>query len=258
MQYPGRIVRLGEQDDTVLDAVIDALNATFPKDERLSSAGIFDRDTENAVRHFQARHADMHGNPLVQDGEIGPLTWSVLFGPNAVVKEGRPRIDTCEKVIAVAEAQLGAKVREQPKDSNRGPMVDQYLASVGASPGNAWCCAFLYWCFREAAGTSETPLMIRTAGCLRHWREARAEGVKTIGQAAALEDPSLVQRGAIFIMDHGGGRGHTGIILESGSGFIASIEGNTDASKSREGGGVYRTSRKLNEINVGFIDYFGS
>ena len=34
--------------------------------------------------------------------------------------------------------------------------------------------------------------------------------------------------------------------------------GNTDASLTREGGGVYRLKRKLGDINKGFIDYGSS
>jgi hypothetical protein len=37
-------------------------------------------------------------------------------------------------------------------------------------------------------------------------------------------------------------------------GLIGTIEGNTDASKTREGGGVYRLTRKLLEINKGYIE----
>ena len=35
----------------------------------------------------------------------------------------------------------------------------------------------------------------------------------------------------------------------------AAIEGNTDATKTREGGGVYRLARRIGEINRGFIAY---
>jgi hypothetical protein len=46
--------------------------------------------------------------------------------------------------IQIALSQVG--VKEQPKGSNRGPMVDKYTG------GNAvpWCALFVLWCFREA------------------------------------------------------------------------------------------------------------
>ena len=40
-------------------------------------------------------------------------------------------------------------------------------------------------------------------------------------------------------------------------GLLHTVEGNTDASKTREGGGVYRLTRKLGDISKGFIDYGG-
>ncbi|MGS0759439.1 peptidoglycan-binding domain-containing protein, partial [Roseateles sp. GG27B] len=38
-----------------------------------------------AVKLFQARHVDPQGRPLKQDGEVGAITWSVLFGTAAVL-----------------------------------------------------------------------------------------------------------------------------------------------------------------------------
>jgi hypothetical protein len=61
----------------------------------------------------------------------------------------------------------------------------------------------------------------------------------------------------IFIIDHGGGLGHTGLVEKVAGGLLTTIEGNTDASRTREGGGVYRLTRKIVELNKGFIDYSG-
>jgi hypothetical protein len=49
--------------------------------------------------------------------------------------------------------------------------------------------------------------------------------------------------------------GHTGLVEKVSGGLLTTIEGNTDASRTREGGGVYRLTRKIGEINKGFIDY---
>ena len=61
----------------------------------------------------------------------------------------------------------------------------------------------------------------------------------------------------VFIMDFGGGAGHTGLVESVSGGLVTTIEGNTDASMTREGGGVYRLHRKVGDINKGFIDYAG-
>jgi hypothetical protein len=99
--------------------------------------------------------------------------------------------------------------------------------------------------------------MFKTAGCLAHWNGAPSMGARRIQRHQAVADPSLVQPGMVFIMDFGGGKGHTGLVEQVHGGHIVTIEGNTDASKTREGGGVYRLTRKLVEINKGFIDYAG-
>jgi len=61
----------------------------------------------------------------------------------------------------------------------------------------------------------------------------------------------------VFVMASGGGLGHTGFVERVEGGYITTIEGNTDASMTREGGGVYRLARKLLSVNRGFIDYAG-
>jgi hypothetical protein len=38
-------------------------------------------------------------------------------------------------------------------------------------------------------------------------------------------------------------------------GMLTTLEGNTDAGKTREGGGVYRLTRKIADVNKGFVDY---
>jgi hypothetical protein len=96
---------------------------------------------------------------------------------------------------------------------------------------------------------------VKTAGCLDHWERSKAAGAQRITKAHAVADPGLVQPGMMFIMDFGGGKGHTGYVAEVLGGQIHTIEGNTDASLTREGGGVYRLTRKLVDINKGFIDY---
>jgi len=72
-----------------------------------------------------------------------------------------------------------------------------------------------------------------------------------------VANPGLIQPGMVFIMDFGGGMGHTGFVERVEGGYLHTIEGNTDASQTREGGGVYRLQRKVGSINKGFIRYAG-
>lgn len=263
MQYPGRIIKAGEADAAIVAALKERLNAalaagTDPAPRLDPADPHFGPRMKQAVRFFQARHVDARGRPLKQDGEIGSLTWEALFGDGAVSKSGRPEDVLLAAVLEVAAGEEARKVREVPRNSNRGPAVDDYLRRAGVSPGLSWCCAFVYWCFDEAArGLGRGNPMLRTAGCLDHWNRSLRQGARRLPAAQAIQDPGAVRPGMVFIMDHGGGLGHTGLVERVDGGLLTTVEGNTDASRTREGGGVYRLTRKVAEINKGYIDYAG-
>lgn len=259
MDYPGRVVRTGERDAALVRAIKARLNATMadPASQLDSGDGSFGPRMSEVVRQFQARHTDSHGRALKQDGELGPLTWQALFEDAPVHRSATldPR-DLLGQVLLVAATEVEHQVREEPRNSNRGPRVEQYLASVGLPGGHAWCCAFVHWCFQTAAAhlRVRNP-MVRTGGCLDHWKRSRTAGATRLPAAEAVDDPRRVLPGMIFVMDHGHGLGHTGLVEQVDGGWLTTIEGNTDASRTREGGGVYRLQRKVGEINAGYILY---
>jgi len=263
MKYPGHIIKVGEKDARIVKALKSQLNRALAV-QRIASLRL-DVDNSNfgpkmkqAVQLYQARNVDAEGRPLKPDGEVGSITWGSLFGPESVPASDTASDDFLARVVKVAAGEESKEVREVPKNSNRGPEVNEYLRRAGKGPGLAWCCAFVYWCFDEAAiAVGRDNPMVKTAGCLDHWAKAQSAGAQRVVKAKATADPSLVEPGMIFIMDFGGGAGHTGLVEEVAGGFITTIEGNTDASKTREGGGVYRLHRKIVEVNKGFIDYAG-
>ena len=260
MRYPGRVVMIGERDAAVVKALKSALNRALVLrgDEALRldpDNPRFGAQMKHAVQLFQARHVDpVTGVPLKIDGEVGSLTWAALFGPGTVSTAIRTSSALLARALVIAAAQVG--VREQPANSNRGPVVEQYLHRVGVPPGNSWCCAFTYWCLDEASRQLGVPNpMVRTGGCMKHWNTAPVDRAARITMVRAVADPRLVRPGQIFIQHTGGWMGHTGFVEEVVGGQVHTIEGNTDASMTREGGGVYRLTRKLVDINIGFIDY---
>jgi hypothetical protein len=75
-------------------------------------------------------------------------------------------------------------------------------------------------------------------------------------RADAINDPSKIGPGSIFIIDHGGNLGHTGIVESVNGGNLTTIDGNTNPGLSREGYGVFRlTRRKIGDITKGFLIY---
>jgi hypothetical protein len=245
MSYPGHAVRKGDSRIDVVQAVQTRLNAVGCGP--LIVDGIFGDDTESSVKLFQTRRN------LLPDGVVGPLTWDVLFQETPTVVDTAPS-PLLARTLEVALSQNG--VRETPGTPNRGPVVDQYVRSLGLDPagGYSWCQAFVYWCFDQAAtALGAADPCVKTAGVLDHW--AKAPQAARVYASAALDDPTLVRPGAVFIIDHGGGKGHAGFVTRIASGVIDTIEGNTNLAKSREGDGVYAQSRTIASINVGFIDY---
>jgi len=261
--FPSRIVQIGDSDTATVTRVQQRLNAVGCGP--IAEDGTFDDDTENAVKLFQIRFPDVTGRPLVVDGQIGSLTWGALFGKETVPSNSTAPSALTKAVIDFATTQIN--VLENPLGSNRGPSVDEYQLTVGLSlpahphlnqNGWAWCVAFTYFCYKKAAAElGITNPHIKTAGVLDHWSTAKTKaGVLRVTNSQATADPSLVKPGALFIIDHGGGLGHSGIVIEVAHGRLVTIEGNTNDGGSRNGIGVFeRSARKILEINKGFIDY---
>lgn len=254
-QFPGRVIKKDEADEAVVKKIQRQLNARGcgPVDVD----GDYGKQTEGAVKLFQSRFTDADGLPLVADGKVGSITWAALFGEDTVPSADTPPSDLLTRVLKVAKTQIG--VMEDPPGSNRGPQVDEYIRRVGLNPKGkfAWCVAFVYFCFDEAANAlGRGNPMIQTAGVLDHWAKAGQRGIPRITNARAVADPGLVQPGHIFVIDFGSGTGHTGLVLEVNGGKLITIEGNTNDGGSREGVGVFqRDGRKIASINKGFIDY---
>jgi len=143
-----------------------------------------------------------------------------------------------EKALEIAVSQLG--VEEVPRGSNRGSQVDQYIRSVGLDPAGKypWCMALMYWCHSQAAEKMglQNP-MFKTGGVLLQWQKRK-------DKYRALTP----QPGDVFVMDYGGGAGHTGIVEKVHDDFVETIEGNTNDEGSREGFEVCRRKRPRNKI----------
>lgn len=261
--FPGTVIRAGHKDAAVVQSIQRRLKqlgyGPFPK------AGVFDGDTESAVRLFQAQHVDQVGMPLKVDGKIGAFTWAALFPTPPRPMPALSGSSLGLQALAVATSQIG--VLEQPPGSNSGPQVDRYLSSVGVKPGvgpaanRAWCAAFAYWCFNTAAQSLGlgNPV-VKTGGVLKHWAEAKANPAATLHRKGqAMADLSRIKPGFIFIYDFGKGLGHTGIVERMEAGRLITIEGNINDGSvpGREGVGVFRTNRRkiTDQRLVGFIEY---
>lgn len=250
MNFPKRIIKEGEKDTKVVKAIQQRLIELGIGN--LQGTGVFGAKTKSAVKLFQSTHRDRFGNLLQADGKVGSITWEALFGPDTIPVNDAPINGLLDEAIKFALTQVG--VMEDPVGSNKGPEVNQYLASVGLPPGQFWCAAFVYFCFDKAAQKlgRKNPL-VKTGGSLDHWNRTNAKKIKA---ADALNNPALIKPGHIFIIDHGGGHGHTGIVQKVEGGFIHTIEGNSNIDGSANGIGVFNLpNRKIASVNRGYIEY---
>ena len=162
--------------------------------------------------------------------------------------------------LQIAQGQVGQS--EQPKGSNSGPMVNEYLKSVGLKPGYAWCQAFVYWCYETAAEQLNlVNPVLRTAGVHDCWNRSSTGHVpgsnrNKIAKAEAILKPQALRPGCQFILSFDGAAGHTGIVEKTEGNVPYTIEGNSNNNGSREGYEVVRHKRNLNDKSLtGFIVY---
>ncbi|MBN2743951.1 MAG: CHAP domain-containing protein [Marinilabiliaceae bacterium] len=81
------------------------------------------------------------------------------------------------------------------------------------------------------------------------------DALLSAGASLQLVPQNLIKSGSIFIIQYKNGMGHCGIVKEVKGNAIITIEGNTNLNHSREGYGVFQHTRKISDINTGFINY---
>lgn len=246
MDFPGHIYQSGDPEDAAVDAIRACLAR---RGYAAPPAGGFDAQLASLVSVFQAQQVDLSGRPLKVDGKVGPNTWGALFGPASV------QSDLLSKAVAVAEAEEGTM--EEPPNSNSGPRVDLYLQSVGLGPGYSWCMAFVHWCFAQAAAAAPCPVP-PSGGVLEVWNLTRQfHPGRIIAKQDVISGAAQLRPGHVFIQDHGGGFGHTGIVKSWQGGGLVTVEGNTNTQGGRQGVGVFELTRRsiTDDQLIGYIDF---
>ena len=166
---------------------------------------------------------------LLADGQDGPVTWGSILNTLSASPATSPSSDKIStRMVALAEEQIGVS---EIDGTNCGPVVDKYKAATWLDPtkGWPWCAAFICWLIRETI-KGEGALFDRpeTAGAwdFENWAR-KQEGVElrkpTNHEIKAGEDMDL-------------------------SGYVTTIEGNTNGEGSREGGAVLEKRRHVSKI----------
>jgi hypothetical protein len=133
------------------------------------------------------------------------------------------RAEAVAAVLATARGEVG--VAEEPRGSNWGPRVAQYLAVTGWRKPAYWCAAFVAWVGREALGESwPLPLSASCDVLLDHARRHRV---------LFEHDP---RPGDLFlVMASHDDATHVGFVTGVASDSVATVEGNSNSGGSRNG-----------------------
>lgn len=170
-------------------------------------------------------------------GKGGPKTTAAYDRYRASLEPAAPvagSASLADKFVEILLTKVG--VREIPRNSNRGPDVEEFQRATWlAGTGWAWCAAYVCWGMRELEKVIDYPwARPQTAGAWDFENWARQQGLRLFKPADKIRKGDIV----IFTFSH------IGVAIEDEkNGFIETVEGNTDESGSREGGGVYTKRR---------------
>lgn len=148
-----------------------------------------------------------------------------------------------EKLVALAKKEVGV---EEIDGTNCGPRVNVYKSATNLPPNEAWpwCAAFICWLVQQAMiGGTYTFKRPTTAGAwdFENWSLKQDNSTQTKKPTRGDILPGDI---VIFTFSHIG----LATTKPDENGIIGTVEGNTDSSGSREGGGVYAKRRKLSQI----------
>lgn len=140
-----------------------------------------------------------------------------------------PRLPITQAYLAALRLLL--PVREEPKGSNRGQMVEAFQQSCGGKPGDAWCLQVLQFAGRQMFG-ARWPLLMTgsTNDCAA---DAKAKKLRYL--------PSAAEPGDIVLLWHPTRKRffHAAVLVRLVNGRWDTLEGNTNDEGSAEGFGFF-------------------
>ena len=176
----------------------------------------------------------------LKDGNLavagGLIALALLLAPAVAYAQPTAQSPT-PQVVSVAETYVG--VTEEPPGTNKGEVVNRFLASVDLGPGYAWCAAYVSHVLEEAG--ADRP-RVRSAGAT-DFLDAR----RVIDATDVLEERATPRIGDIGVMRRGNSwKGHTWFVDGWQRQCGETIEGNTSPGREgaqRDGDGVYKRTR---------------
>ena len=139
---------------------------------------------------------------------------------------------TAEQIVDTARAQLG--IREEPPNSNRVKFNTAFYGREVSGSAYPWCCAGVWWVFREAGAASLFYGGKKTASC---------SALLSFHKGQAVQGD--YQPGVIIFFNFNGRKNpaHVGICESWDGQYITTIDGNTAPTNEANGGAVMRRRR---------------
>ena len=139
---------------------------------------------------------------------------------------------TAEKILEIARLQLG--IKENPPNSNRVKFNTAYYGQEVSGSAYPWCCAFVWWVFREAGASELFYGGKKTASC---------STLLGFHKAQAVRENYLPGDIIFFNFDGKRNTQHVGICEDWDGQYITTIDGNTAPTNEANGGAVMRRRR---------------
>jgi archaellum component FlaF (FlaF/FlaG flagellin family) len=145
---------------------------------------------------------------------------------------------TADKILSIAKKEVGTT--ESPAGSNKCKYNTEYYGRVVSGSSYPWCCAFVWWVFREAGASKLFFDGQKTAYC-----PTLLNYYKKNGQIVTDYKP-----GDIVFFNFSGGKGasHVGICKAWDGTNITTIDGNTGNGDEANGGAVMERKRNKRHI----------
>lgn len=180
--------------------------------------------------------------------------------------QGGTDMNAIDKLIAVAEAEIGYLEKKSNKDlddktANAGSKNytkynrDMRAWAKSAGINDQWCQNFVDWCFVSAFGLEAAKLLIYT---FTNYTPTGSNAFKKRNRYIPRGKGTPKRGDVIYFYSSAKGRiGHVGIVIKVTSSKVYTIEGNTSNASAlvTNGGGVKKKSYKLTST---YIDGYGS